>query len=64
MTSPCDICTKCKNPKRCGNIGCMDWYQWFTAAWDAACGRMKKYPESQETPSEEEKDNGKEFSPA
>lgn len=42
MPIPCDTCTKCKNPSRCGNVDCQDWHSWFVDAWNEACALIRK----------------------
>lgn len=34
---PCDTCTRCAQPEKCGNVDCPDWRKWFVETWDKMC---------------------------
>lgn len=56
MPTPCDTCTKCKNPGRCGNVDCQDWHDWFVGAWNTACAQLRELLNKKKD-QEERKDN-------
>lgn len=35
--SPCDTCTRVKDPDKCKNLQCTFWKHWWLAKWDAIC---------------------------
>lgn len=38
--SPCNGCTRTKEPDKCENKRCNPWRQWFLASWE----RRRRYP--------------------
>lgn len=48
--SPCDNCTRVKQPKYCGNKNCLDWREWFIRQWD---GMRKDNPAPKEKEEED-----------
>lgn len=39
MEYPCKTCTRCKDPRSCGNKTCMYWQKWFLDRWET----MREY---------------------
>lgn len=35
--SPCDTCTRVKDPKNCRGWWCTVWQSWWIEKWDATC---------------------------
>ena len=35
--SPCDTCTRVKDPEKCKNIECAVWRPWWLEKWNSIC---------------------------
>ena len=41
--SPCLTCTKVKDHKKCANLHCKEWREWFLSRWDKINGYSEKH---------------------
>lgn len=47
--SPCETCTRVKDPGNCENKRCKDWEVWFLKRWAEIHGYYSRYGSRKET---------------